>query len=1111
MTSRSWDRTGSIHPASLYVALTQPPMFVEAGDLRLAVSTIDLSGAARSDVPVTVSLAREEWVPVRQRDLPGAPIRWERREIPAGEWNVETANDETPVVIPVQASGRFLVRATARDAAGRPTRTDAAFYGLGTGRTSWRSTGNGIELVPERTTWKPGERARILIQSPWDEATALLTTEREGVRSHRRFAISSTHDTVEVPITEDDVPNVFVSVLLVKGRTGEEPAGEDSDPGRPSYRIGYTELTVDDSSRRLRVDVAADAAEYRPRQPLAVSVGVTAPDGAPVRGEVTLWAVDYGLLSLTGYTVPDVVKAIHAPKALQVMTLDNRLRLIRRQVLSASPDVPPAGNLERVALARMGMRAGPGAAGVVFDAANAQRVSFQLSGALGEREQPADPSVEIRDDFRPLVFWLGSATTDARGQVATMVRLPDSLTTYRIIAVAGDPLSRFGFGEHDVRVAKRLTLLPAFPRFLSVGDRATFGAVVTNSGTVAGDAVVTIESLDSGALRTDGSASRSVRLEPGASTHVSFDAAAEARGAARVRMVARLGDETDAFELPLVVTAPLRDTITAAYGETTGTAVEQLSLPADILHDAGGLTVSLASSALIGLGESARYLTEYPYEYAEPIASRALALLLASELSGTFELPDVEPANYRDEGEGDLRRLSAYQCGSGGFSLYAGRCNLVSPYLTAYVLHVMRVAGTLGVALDRPAIERALNYLQEQLRQPPPDVRWHAAWGASQAYSVKVLAEHGRDPSADIDRLVSLAEQLPVFALSHLADALSATGDRAPRYEDIVRRITNALRIEADRAHVEEIDEDALFWLWNTNTRATAVVLDGIVRRQDEATFVAPLVRWLLAARTDGRWGTTHENAMALEALVAYYRAFERESPQMTVTVRMGRTTTATETFDGRSTATRQVDVSMRDLAAHFASAGSPELSISREGTGRVHYTARVHTVSLESPEAEDRGFTVERHYEPYVQNGRGEPRTSFNAGDLVRVVVRVTVRGEGRYLALTDPIPAAFEPIDGWLRTTASDLAAEATRVAPGGSDWLAALRYGTFTHLERHDDRVVAFATRLTSGTHELSYLVRATTAGTFSATGAQVEAMYAAELTGRSTAATVEIAPR
>ena len=99
-------------------------------------------------------------------------------------------------------------------------------------------------------------------------ATALLTVEREGIRSHRRFAITSTQDTVEVPITEADVPNVYVSVVLVKGRTSTELAADGSDPGSPSFRVGYTELAVDDASKRLRVEVSADRDEYRPRQPV---------------------------------------------------------------------------------------------------------------------------------------------------------------------------------------------------------------------------------------------------------------------------------------------------------------------------------------------------------------------------------------------------------------------------------------------------------------------------------------------------------------------------------------------------------------------------------------------------------------------------------------------------------------------------------------------------------------------------------------------------------------------------------------------------------------------------------------------------------------------------
>ena len=57
-----------------------------------------------------------------------------------------------------------------------------------------------------------------MIKSPWETATALLTVEREGIRRYERFTLQSTQQTVEIPIGEADIPNVFVSVLLVKGR-----------------------------------------------------------------------------------------------------------------------------------------------------------------------------------------------------------------------------------------------------------------------------------------------------------------------------------------------------------------------------------------------------------------------------------------------------------------------------------------------------------------------------------------------------------------------------------------------------------------------------------------------------------------------------------------------------------------------------------------------------------------------------------------------------------------------------------------------------------------------------------------------------------------------------
>ena len=312
----------------------------------------------------------------------------------------------------------------------------------------------------------------------------------------------------------------------------------------------------------------------------------------------------------------------------------------------------------------------------------------------------------------------------------------------------------------------------------------------------------------------------------------------------------------------------------AAYGDTTGTATETSPLPPGVLPGMGGLTSTWRPRRWSAWVRAVRYLDEYPYGCAEQKASRALALLLASDLGGAFTLSGRTAGQYRAAGSAALNALYGHQCESGGFTLWPGQCSASPPTSPPTSCTSMKVAGTLRVTLKSAAVEDALDYL-ERSADTPPEIEWWPAWAASHAFSVKVLAEFGRTPATEIARLVGLADRLPVFALSYLADALAASNDRGPRYQDVVRRLTNAIRIDADRAHVEEIDDDALSWLWNSNVRATAVVLDGLVAARGRRALVAPLARWLLAARPNGRWDTTHENAMALEALVASYRAFE--------------------------------------------------------------------------------------------------------------------------------------------------------------------------------------------------------------------------------------------
>ena len=406
-----------VHPASFYVGLDTAAVLRQRrtrvhrrsrrrGPCRHRARECARDGLARARAVAIRAPARE----------PGVPGVGADRD-PVGR--VDDHDDDRSRVAADPACATAAATRSARrrkDERGRPTRTEALFYVLGRGYSAWRTDGNRITLTPERMTWKPGETARVLVQSPWERATALVTTEREGIRSHRRVAITSMQDAIDVPITEADVPNVYVSVLLVKGRTSADATADDSDPGKPGFRVGYTQLTVDDGSKRLKVDVKADKQEYRPRQEVAVSVTVADAQGRPRASEVTLWAMDYGLLSLTDYKTPDVARAIYARKQLQVQTQDNRARLIgRRPMLVESAGAgTPSG-------------AGGGGRGGAWRAWACRRPRWlpRADDDVGESHGPSglpdggyrlrrSADLDVRRDFRPLAFWLGSVVDRRR-------------------------------------------------------------------------------------------------------------------------------------------------------------------------------------------------------------------------------------------------------------------------------------------------------------------------------------------------------------------------------------------------------------------------------------------------------------------------------------------------------------------------------------------------------------------------------------------------------------------------------------------------------------------------------------------------------------------------
>ncbi|MEO8383364.1 MAG: alpha-2-macroglobulin family protein [Acidobacteriota bacterium] len=1054
-----------VDPTPWYIGVRRPPFFADTEKgIDTDIVAAGLDGLAVAGVNVKVELKRLQWTSVRQGEGAGF-YDWEseKKEVDAGEWTITTKAEPVPLQIPLKEGGEYILYATGSDGKGRSTKTRIWFYAVGGGYTAWeRYDHNRIDLIPEKKTYHPGETARIMIKSPWETATALLTTEREGVRTWKAFELTSTQQTITVPITEKDIPNVFVSVQLVKGRTKQDPGKDGSDPGKPAFRLGYVELKVTDETKRLAVDVKADRDEFRPATKAKIEVNVKDSSGKPSQSEVTLWAVDYGVLSLTGYQTPDVLPSIYLDKALQVLNEDSRLRIVSRRVLTPKGATDGGGG---------GRDAGPGT---------------------------------LRKDFRVLAFWLGSLVTDAKGRARTEITLPESLTTYRIMAVAGDKQSRFGWDNAEIRINKPVMLTPAWPRFLSVGDKAFFGAVVHNQLKTAGKATVTVESLDPQVLSFT-TTSSSVQVAAGGSIEVRFDAVANAIGTARVRMRVQMGRENDAFEDVIPVRILVSPETVAAYGEAKPRAEERLEIPADVVPGFGSLRMDLSSTAMVGLSEGARYLIEYPYGCAEQRSSRSLGLMLAADLGAAFDLPGIDATQEKVNVQNSLTELTKFQCGDGGFSFWAGDCNATSPYLTSYVLHVFQRAKKLDYQVDADLFNRGYLFLESRLSETPPtNEGWRPAYNAWQAFSLKVLAEGGRNVDSNLERVYGYRDRMPVFALAYLMDALQAKKESGPRMTELHRRVMNSVLPEGGQAFVNELADPYLLWFWNSNVRSTAIVMGTLARGGEDEEIVKRMVRWMMQVRKNGRWGNTQENAWALESFVDYYRKYESETPDFLATVALGSETLSTTPFKGRSTDAKRQEFTMQQLLTKGPAGQQLPLVFTREGVGTLFYSMRLrYARDVMHLEAMERGFHIERSY---ALQGQTTPATSFKAGDLIEVTLHVRNTKERRYVAVNDPIPAGTEPVEAWFNTTS--LALVQAQNAPVEGSWWQWWQRGGWDHTERHDDRVNVFATRLGEGDHTFTYLVRATTAGTFVAAPSYIEEMYEPEVFGRTSTTMVEI---
>ena len=730
-----------------------------------------------------------------------------------------------------------------------------------------------------------------------------------------------------------------------------------------------------------------------------------------------------------------------------------------------------------------------------------------VAAAPGE---PPPAPIAIRTNFDPLALFAPTVRTDANGRATVPFRLPSNLTRYRVTAVAVESGKRYGVGESGITARQPLMVRPSAPRFLNWGDRFEFPIVVQNQ--TGAPLEVDVAARGTGVNVTE----TGWRVTVPAHDRVEVRLAAEAgrTGPAQVQVATSAAGFADAAEITLPVYTPATAEAFATYGSFTGDSAVTLPLrvPTYAIPAFGGLEVSASSTALHELTDALLYLVQYPYECVEQLASRMLGVVALRDVLYAFKAEGLPaPEQLRASVDRDLRDMVARQNPDGGFGFWK-RGEPSFPYVSIHAAHALQRAREKGYTVPEDAYGRSLRYL----RGVPENVPAHYPADvkrALHAYALYVRARMGdAGTAAEVRRWVertprdSVTVEQAAWLLTAAGNGAAMADVRAPLLQIVNNRATETPSTATFATRYTEGE----YLLLHSERRTDGVVLEALVNAQPDNPLIPKVVRGLLGHRVRGRWDNTQENAWVLLALDRYFHAFEGQTPEFVARIWLGERFAGSHAFTGRNADRWNLSAPMRVLQEQ-----RPEsITVGKEGPGRLYYRAGLRYAPRDLDLMPlDAGFVVNRSYEAVddprdvVLGADGQWRVK--AGARVRVTVTMTAPSRRVHVALVDPMPAGFEPVNPELQgsqDTPPDASPPTGRSAEYGWWW----RVYWYQHQNLRDDRAEAFTSLLPAGTYSYQYVARATTPGRFIVPPPRAEEMYSPEVFGRGKTERVTVVP-
>ena len=1048
-----------VHPADFYIGIRPPPRAVIKAGEKITIPVVALSAGEKlqSGIRVQAVLERVDYHTAARVAEEGSVDMLNRPvAVPLDYQEITTAGTPVSYTLQVPSAGSFRLRVWAKDSKGRTVQTGFPFTASGNNITAWpRYDQDIVEVVADKQEYAPGEKATLIVQSPFKKAEGLVTIEGDGWVEYLPFKIKNNTPSITIPIKDSYTPNVFVSVMLIRGRIHTEKDASGFETGAPGFKIGYRNIRVTPRERKLDLVVNSEHTVAQPGQKIRVTFSVNDFKGNPAESQVTCMVVDEAVLGLTGYKTPDPLAAIFAERSL-------------------------------------GVRTGTS----VLDLPNAKRSRLEAifpSGDMDKSDQIMEYSEALRKLFKSTAYWNPGIQVGTDGKASVEFELPDNLTTYRVMAVVVDTRGRLGSADKQIMVKKPLMIQAVTPRFVYPGDELQIEALLYNGTRNAGEV-----SVNCSCTGMDVSGARSLQksIKPDGSVSFPFTVKVNEKGKAIVTFTATMGNVKDAVE----VTIPVLEPGNRRTEVQSGSKEMIVNIPQDRIPGTARMEVVVSNTALSELKDAVQFLMHYPNGCIEQTTSTAYPLVVLKDLLPIIGA-EVNMADLKKFSEAGIRRILSFQTPSGGLSYWPDG-KQPHAFATAFGLTALIAAKERGYDVPDKALGGMADYLEASLREGKITGEMPHGGMAdadTRALFVMTLGRLGRPQQGYISELWNKRSHMTPFGLSFLALAVKEFPGDQSLLEPILAEITKAAKQDQKEAWYEGSREGG--WSMGSPLRTHAAALLATATAGNAMT--PKYLAGLLKRRVCGMWGNTQENVFGIMGVHAASTGNSGSDKGIGMVLTVNGKIIDEKVMERNSPQVKRLTLLEPDLMLNGNGISPQKIHLEQPDGSVVYLTSRLQydiPLTEENRKAYSNGFTLTRTYE--TPEGKSIEGKGIKLGSLVRVRLHIKTDASSHYVACDDKLPAGLEPLNTSLETT--------ERVSRGKLTQTEQRSLSVLSYNEIRDSRVAFFIDEMLPGEYEYTYLARATTPGTFLRPAGRIEAMYEPERCGTTAIDIVTITP-